>query len=87
MVLGLVMKLNVFVRNHRFWFYMVANILIFIVKSCPPLLLPYHGITICKNEDLDIMFDYSPRNLTFMKNYDPNAELYTESMPIDTGKI
>lgn len=38
----------------------------------------------CKNSDLNLFFDYTPRNETFMMNYDRDEMRITEAMPIDT---
>uniref|UniRef100_A0A182FJJ0 Sushi, von Willebrand factor type A, EGF and pentraxin domain-containing protein 1 n=1 Tax=Anopheles albimanus TaxID=7167 RepID=A0A182FJJ0_ANOAL len=54
------------------------------VKMCPPLSIPYYGMAVCSNPDLDLYYDYTPRNKTFMRNYSSAIERYTERMPIDT---
>lgn len=38
----------------------------------------------CANEDLNLFFDYSPRNVTFMESYNNKDLRITEPMPIDT---
>lgn len=38
----------------------------------------------CKNADLNVFFDYTPRNETFMLTYDRDELRITEPMPIDT---
>lgn len=54
------------------------------VKTCPKLTVPYYGMATCKNTDLNLFFDYTPRNESFMQFYD-NEELRTTAlMPIDT---
>lgn len=58
--------------------------LLFSVKTCPRLLVPYYGMATCKNEDLNLVFDYSPRNSTFMESYHRDDLRITEAMPIDT---
>lgn len=55
-----------------------------IVKTCPRLTIPYYGMVTCKNSDLNAFFDYTPRNETFMLNYDRDELRITEPMPIDT---
>lgn len=57
------------------------------VKTCPPLLIPPYSNTICKNPDLNLSFDYTPRNATFLALFDPDKEAFTEAMPIDTGEF
>ncbi|XP_050100459.1 sushi, von Willebrand factor type A, EGF and pentraxin domain-containing protein 1-like [Anopheles aquasalis] len=54
------------------------------LKMCPPLIIPYYGMAVCSNPDLDLYYDYTPRNKTFMRNYSSAVERYTERMPIDT---
>lgn len=54
------------------------------MKTCPALEVPYYGQAICKNTDLNLYFDYSPKNLTFMANYSRSVKKYSEPMPIDT---
>lgn len=56
----------------------------FTVKLCPSLSVPYYGLIVCRNRDLDLFFDYSPRNTTFMKTYEDETKRYTQPMPIDT---
>lgn len=46
--------------------------------------MPYYGMVTCKNEDLNLFFDYSTRNTTFMKSYERDDMRITETMPIDT---
>ncbi|XP_065089093.1 sushi, von Willebrand factor type A, EGF and pentraxin domain-containing protein 1-like [Ochlerotatus camptorhynchus] len=55
-----------------------------VLKPCPPLKIPYYGLTVCKNPDLNLHFDYSPRNKSFIVNYSASSERSTEPMPIDT---
>lgn len=38
----------------------------------------------CKNADLNLFFDYTPRNESFMEAYDKDDQRTTELMPIDT---
>lgn len=57
------------------------------MKTCPPLLIPPYSNTICKNPDLNLSFDYTPRNLTFLQLFDPEKDFFTEAMPIDTGEF
>lgn len=38
----------------------------------------------CKNSDLNVFFDYTPRNESFMKVYNDEELRSTELMPIDT---
>lgn len=38
----------------------------------------------CKNSDLNVFYDYTPRNETFMEFYDNDEMRITEPMPIDT---
>lgn len=54
------------------------------VKTCPKLAVPYYGMAVCKNDDLNLFFDYSPRNGTFMESYTNDDLRITEPMPIDT---
>lgn len=56
----------------------------FQVKTCPSLSIPYYGIVTCKNMDLNLHFDYTPKNRTFMQYYDHDEYRITEAMPIDT---
>ncbi|XP_062536901.1 sushi, von Willebrand factor type A, EGF and pentraxin domain-containing protein 1-like [Armigeres subalbatus] len=55
-----------------------------VLKTCPPLKIPYYGLAVCKNPDLNLHFDYSPRNKSFFLNYSASLERSTEPMPIDT---
>ncbi|XP_037922099.1 sushi, von Willebrand factor type A, EGF and pentraxin domain-containing protein 1-like isoform X3 [Hermetia illucens] len=55
-----------------------------VLKTCPSLLVPFYGLALCRNKDLNLFFDYSPRNSTFMKFYDIDSKRVTEPMPIDT---
>ncbi|XP_058442915.1 sushi, von Willebrand factor type A, EGF and pentraxin domain-containing protein 1-like isoform X2 [Malaya genurostris] len=55
-----------------------------VLKTCPPLKIPYYGLAVCKNPDLNLYFDYSPRNKSFIANYSASVERLTEPMPIDT---
>ncbi|KXJ84393.1 hypothetical protein RP20_CCG009862 [Aedes albopictus] len=55
-----------------------------VLKTCPPLKIPYYGLAVCKNPDLNLYFDYSPRNKSFLLNYSASLERSTEPMPIDT---
>lgn len=41
-------------------------------------------MTTCKNSDLNIFYDYTPRNKTFMEMYDSDELRKTEPLPIDT---
>lgn len=41
-------------------------------------------MTTCKNSDLNIYYDYTPRNKTFMETYDSDEHRKTEPLPIDT---
>nr|XP_040233470.2 sushi, von Willebrand factor type A, EGF and pentraxin domain-containing protein 1-like [Anopheles coluzzii] len=54
------------------------------MKKCPPLNIPYYGMAVCSNPDLDLLYDYTPRNKSFLQNYSMSAERFTEAMPIDT---
>lgn len=54
------------------------------MKTCPFLPIPYYGLAICRNVDLNLKFDYSPRNKTFIEKYDNETLRITEPMPIDT---
>ncbi|KAG4075716.1 hypothetical protein HA402_003541 [Bradysia odoriphaga] len=54
------------------------------LKTCPQLQIPYYGMTTCKNSDLNIFYDYTPRNKTFMEMYDSDEHRKTEPLPIDT---
>ncbi|XP_035901734.1 sushi, von Willebrand factor type A, EGF and pentraxin domain-containing protein 1-like [Anopheles stephensi] len=54
------------------------------MKKCPPLNIPYYGMAVCSNPDLDLLYDYTPRNKSFLQNYSMSAERFTEEMPIDT---
>ncbi|XP_049280450.1 sushi, von Willebrand factor type A, EGF and pentraxin domain-containing protein 1-like [Anopheles funestus] len=54
------------------------------MKICPPLNIPYYGMTVCSNPDLDLLYDYTPRNKSFLQNYSMSSERFTEAMPIDT---
>lgn len=38
----------------------------------------------CKNSDLNLFYDYTSRNESFMKYYDDEEHRTTELMPIDT---
>lgn len=55
-----------------------------LVKTCPKLPIPFYGMATCKNIDLNLFFDYTPRNETFMQYYDNEELRSTELMPIDT---
>ncbi|XP_055587381.1 sushi, von Willebrand factor type A, EGF and pentraxin domain-containing protein 1-like [Uranotaenia lowii] len=55
-----------------------------VLKTCPSLSIPYYGLVVCKNPDLNLYFDYSPRNKSFLTNYSISTERSTEPMPIDT---
>ncbi|XP_055618198.1 sushi, von Willebrand factor type A, EGF and pentraxin domain-containing protein 1-like [Toxorhynchites rutilus septentrionalis] len=55
-----------------------------VLKTCPPLKIPYYGLAVCKNPDLNLYFDYSPRNKSFITNYSISVDRLTEPMPIDT---
>ena len=54
------------------------------VKTCPKLPVPFYGMATCKNTDLNLFFDYTPRNDTFMEFYNDEELRTTELMPIDT---
>lgn len=54
------------------------------MKTCPSLLIPFFGMALCKNTDLNITIDYSPRNETFMKDYSIDVQKMTENFSIDT---
>lgn len=54
------------------------------VKTCPKLPVPFYGMATCKNADLNLLFDYTPRNDTFMEFYENEELRTTELMPIDT---
>lgn len=41
-------------------------------------------MAICKNADLDLFFDYSPRNYSFLLHFEDEQLRVTENMPIDT---
>lgn len=54
-------------------------------KTCPALPIPYDGMAVCKNPDLNIVFDYSTKNSTFAELHRiSDVELFSEKMPIDT---
>ena len=57
---------------------------IFTVKTCPALAIPYGLMALCKNSDLNMTVDYSPRNETFMKNYNSEVQKLTENFAIDS---
>lgn len=65
-------------------FFFIKKKHFFVVKTCPKLLIPYYGMATCKNSDLNLAFDYTPRNETFMEFYDKDELRITEPMPIDT---
>lgn len=54
------------------------------VKTCPSLAIPFYGMVVCKNTDLNVHLDYTPRNETFMEFYDRDDLRVTEPMPFDT---
>lgn len=54
------------------------------MKTCPKLPVPYYGMATCKNSDLNLFFDYTTRNQTFMQFYNDDEARVTELMPIDT---
>lgn len=54
------------------------------VKTCPKLPVPFYGMATCRNNDLNLFFDYTPRNESFMQFYDNEELRTTELMPIDT---
>lgn len=54
------------------------------VKTCPKLPVPFYGMATCKNTDLNLFFDYTPRNMSFMEFYNDEELRTTELMPIDT---
>lgn len=41
-------------------------------------------MAICKNADLNLFFDYSPRNYSFLAHFENEVLRVTENMPIDT---
>ncbi|XP_053687129.1 sushi, von Willebrand factor type A, EGF and pentraxin domain-containing protein 1-like [Sabethes cyaneus] len=55
-----------------------------VLKTCPSLKIPYYGLVVCKNTDLNLFFDYTPRNKSFIANYSISIDRSTERMPIDT---
>lgn len=55
-----------------------------LVKTCPALVIPFFGMALCKNADLNMTIDYSPRNETFIKNYSTDVQMFTENFSIDT---
>ncbi|XP_031635123.1 sushi, von Willebrand factor type A, EGF and pentraxin domain-containing protein 1-like isoform X2 [Contarinia nasturtii] len=55
-----------------------------VLKTCPKLPVPFYGMATCKNNDLNLFFDYTPRNETFMEYYNDEELRTTELMPIDT---
>lgn len=55
-----------------------------LVKTCPSLAIPFYGMVVCKNADLNVHLDYTPRNETFMEFYDRDDLRITEPMPFDT---
>uniref|UniRef100_A0A1B0CMR2 Sushi, von Willebrand factor type A, EGF and pentraxin domain-containing protein 1 n=2 Tax=Lutzomyia longipalpis TaxID=7200 RepID=A0A1B0CMR2_LUTLO len=57
------------------------------IKACPSLQVPYYGQSICRNPDLNLVADYTPRNVTFMEFYMEDELRITEPMPIDTNCI
>lgn len=57
---------------------------LFKVKTCPALNIPFFGTSFCRNTDLNLTIDYSPRNLTFMENYSIEVQKFTEKFAIDT---
>lgn len=54
------------------------------MKTCPSLAIPFYGMAVCKNPDLKLQFDYTPRNESFMEYYDRDEFRVTEPMPFDT---
>lgn len=60
------------------------HVFLITVKTCPQLKIPYYGMTTCKNADLNIFYDYTPRNKTFMETYDSDEHRITVPLPIDT---
>lgn len=66
------------------WYTQFIVIFIFSVKTCPKLPVPYYGMATCKNSDLNLFFDYTTRNQTFMQFYNDDEARVTELMPIDT---
>lgn len=54
------------------------------VKTCPAVLIPPFGMAFCKNVDLNMTIDYSPRNESFIKNFNADIPKYTDNFPIDT---
>jgi Sushi repeat (SCR repeat) len=56
----------------------------YVVKTCPALVLPLFGMALCKNSDLNMTIDYSPRNESFIKDYNSEVQKVTENFSIDT---
>lgn len=54
------------------------------MKTCPSLLIPFFGMALCKNADLNLTIDYSPRNESFIRDYNPDVQVQMENFPIDT---
>lgn len=79
---------NVFVGGPVYFLYnySMLNYFSFLltVKTCPRLSVPYYGLVTCKNTDLNLFYDYTPRNESFMEFYDNDDMRITEPMPIDT---
>lgn len=78
-------RLSVFVRRREIFKIIILLIcLLFTVKTCPALSIPSFGMVVCKNPDLNITIDYSPRNESFIRDYDPDISYQTENFPTDT---
>ena len=82
--LGLAMKRHAFVRFLNFFSKKFFQIYLFSVKTCSAIVIPFYGMALCKNYDLNFTIDYSPRNETFMKNYSVDVQKFTENFAIDT---
>ena len=54
------------------------------MKTCPILQIPNYGTTFCKNPDSNLTADYSPRNESFLIDYNPDVSKFTDEFPIDT---
>lgn len=62
----------------------ILFVILIVVKTCPSLPIPYYGLAICKNHDLGLFYDYSPRNTTFIAHFNDDDLRITEPLPIDT---
>lgn len=83
MELGQEMKLNVFVSCNLQVLRAIFNCY-FSVKTCPSLTIALFGMAVCRNADLNMIIDYSPRNGSFIENYNPEVHKTTENFSIDT---